>query len=636
MQRIRLAVVAAALVLGGLPQASGASAQAPAQVPGTGIVAGQAIDATTGRPVGGAVITLTQVAAAGQPAIPAAQARRGVAVANTDGRFVFRDVPAGSFALTATMNNYAPGATGRRRPGGPSTTFSLADGDRITNATVTLWRLSTISGTLLDDRGEPAVGVSVWALRRVLLPDGIAWSLTGGTVQSTDDRGHFRLAGLAPGTYTVSVRSTTQTNSVAGVAAWRAAMSNQGVVGANPFRGRPREAMESGAINIERSGFEIDGWQVKTSIGGSQPLPGPNGTVLVHQSTYYGNASTPNDAQVLTLAAGEDRTGIDLTLPLVAGQRVSGTLYGPTGPAGGHGLRLAPDVDYPIGYTTTDPQGRFVFLGIPPGTYTVRAHRVPVDPEMLMRMTGERPPADAGPPAPSLFADIPITVGAAPINNLALTLEPGARIAGRVVFEGTATPPTPEQLGRIALSVRPTGLSSELNQARIDPSGTFQTPGYAAGRYLLDITPPGPGWTLASMRTRGIDVAGQALTLEREDITDLVITFTDKVITLTGTVTPDDATTPPEATIVVMPADVNAWIASGMSPRLVVTTTTSATGAYQMTIPLTGDYLVVAVPPDVTPEVDPEFVARFAAGAVRVSFSAGETKTQPLTIRRPR
>jgi hypothetical protein len=67
-----------------------------------------------------------------------------------------------------------------------------------------------------------------------------------------------------------------------------------------------------------------------------------------------------------------------------------------------------------------------------------------------------------------------------------------------------------------------------------------------------------------------------------------------------------------------------------------VATTSTSTGAYQLTIPLPGNYLVVAVPPDANPEIDPDFATRFAAGAVRVSIAAGETKTVPLTIRRPR
>jgi hypothetical protein len=85
-----------------------------------------------------------------------------------------------------------------------------------------------------------------------------------------------------------------------------------------------------------------------------------------------------------------------------------------------------------------------------------------------------------------------------------------------------------------------------------------------------------------------------------------------------------------------MPADVAAWIRSGMSPLRIASTTTSVSGVYQLTVSLPGDYLLVAVPPEVEPEVTPEFAARFAAGATRVSLAAGETQAQPHTLRRPR
>jgi hypothetical protein len=132
-----------------------------------------------------------------------------------------------------------------------------------------------------------------------------------------------------------------------------------------------------------------------------------------------------------------------------------------------------------------------------------------------------------------------------------------------------------------------------------------------------------------------VDAAAQAFTLGNEDVTDIVVTLTDKTITLSGSVSAEDPSSPPEATVVVMPVDVRAWIAGGMSTRHVAMTFTS-TGTYQLTIPLPGDYLVVAVPPDVNPEIDPDFVTRFGPGAVRVSIAAGEAKTQPLTVRRSR
>ena len=71
-------------------------------------------------------------------------------------------------------------------------------------------------------------------------------------------------------------------------------------------------------------------------------MPAPNGAVLVHPPTFYPNARTSGEATFITLAAGADRSGVDLTLPLVSGMRVSGVLTGPDGPAANYGLRLSP------------------------------------------------------------------------------------------------------------------------------------------------------------------------------------------------------------------------------------------------------------------------------------------------------
>jgi hypothetical protein len=91
-----------------------------------------------------------------------------------------------------------------------------------------------------------------------------------------------------------------------------------------------------------------------------------------------------------------------------------------------------------------------------------------------------------------------------------------------------------------------------------------------------------------------------------------------------------------KATVVLFPADVPGWIASGMSPIRALSVPTSPTGAYQLQVLLPGDYMLVAIPPEVAPDVDADFVKRFGASAIRISFAAGDTKTQALTLVRPR
>jgi hypothetical protein len=204
------------------------------------------------------------------------------------------------------------------------------------------------------------------------------------------------------------------------------------------------------------------------------------------------------------------------------------------------------------------------------------------------------------------------------------------------VFEGTAAPPAAPQLQRIGVSVRSvvTVYGPTSADAMVDASAGFQTNGYPPGRYLVTASSPGPQWMLASVRVDGIDASDQALTIGSTDLTDVVITFTDKPTTFSGSVRAADSSPEVEATVVAFPADHKSWIASGMSPRRVASAATSASGAYQLRIGSPGEYLLVAVPPEVASDVDPEFIARFAGSATRVSIAAGETKSQALTVSR--
>ena len=635
-------------------------AHVPAQqlpvAPGSGLVTGQVIDATSKQPVGGAVVALTvppgdpapssAPPVAGMASPPAAIPRRAAAVTNADGRFVFRDVPAGTYALTATRNGYAPGATGRRRPGGPSRTFTLADGARINDAVVTMWRFATISGSVRDDRGEPVVGVYVRAMRRTMIGGRLELSFTGGGGEATDDRGQYRVTNLEPGSYLIMIRTSPQVAAVSTIEKYRAAAA------AGTAAAMSRQLREGGALNMVMNGLVIDGWQVSSSSD-PQILPGPNGTLLLSPMTFSGNVRSAAEATLLTLAAGEDRSGVDLTLPLVAGMRVSGTLIGPDGPAANHGVQLlaanadVPAYPYPLAYSITDAAGRFAILGVTPGSYVVRARRVSstgpvfVPAAPTAGVAGGRETVLAATPsnAPALFAETPVTVGASHVDGVTLTLQPGPRVSGRVVFEGTAAPPTAAQVQRIAVTVRAVVTNDAPGyggQTNVDATGAFQSAGYAPGRYLVSATSPTPEWVLASIRVGGVDASDQAVTLGATDVTDVVVTFTDKPIALAGTVRPTGPGTDADATVIAFPADTRAWLASGMSPRRFATAVTAASGAYQLRIGIPGDYLVIAIPPEIVPDLDPDLLTRLAASATRVSFAAGENKTLPLTVSRIR
>ena len=626
-----------------------AQQQTPA---GTAVVVGRVVEMVTNTPVGGASVTLATaavapVAGAPAPPSPSAPARRVVAVTNDDGRFVIRDVPGGTYTITAAFPGLASGAYGQRRPAGPSRPITVADGAR-EPVVIPMWRLGAISGTVRDDRGEPATGVYVNVLRRVMNNGRVELTFTGGGGEAVDDRGRFRVSNLVPGTYAVTVNSALRTNAVADLDAYYASAAAGTVT---PLLLRFRE---TGVLNItDNTGALVIGeWQLSTSNGDPRPLPGPDGTALVHPNLFYPGARTSGGATLITIGPGTERDGVDLTLPLVPGMRVSGTLTGPDGPAVNYGLRIAPvstgdpAFEIPIGYAVTDTRGRFAFLGVPSGAYVIRAYRIQPSGPLFI------PPAAGGPPGtrveaiepsasplPWWFGELAVTVGSSHVDGLAMMMQPGARVSGRVVFEGDTPPPAAARLQQVVMSIRPQfGLSEgPPNEARANAQAQFATQGFAPGRYVVQtVTSPGPEWTLASIRFGTTDVVGQAFTIGTQDVGDVTITFTDKTITLAGEVRAAESG-PTEATVVLFPADHQAWVASGMSPRRTAVAVTSPTGgAYQLRVPLPGEYLVVAIPPDIAPEIDGEFAKRFSAAGVRVSLAAGDAKTQALTVARVR
>jgi hypothetical protein len=227
--------------------------------------------------------------------------------------------------------------------------------------------------------------------------------------------------------------------------------------------------------------------------------------------------------------------------------------------------------------------------------------------------------------------------------NVAVTLEPGARISGRIVLEGATTPPRSTvfqpMLGAWFQPPWPLAhAQGPLPETRISATFEFTREGSPPGRYppLVSTTSfaSPAGWYLKSATYQGRDLIANPLQLDGHDVSDVVMTFTDRPTSLSGLVTGRDGQPDPGASVLVFPAEYQSWIDSGMPTMAARAVVASQTGTYAIDDLRPGAFLVVASSTDLLDRwQDPAVIRGLAAGATRVTLTSGARNTQDLRSR---
>lgn len=648
-------VVAASVCLSAETPASSQTTN-PASPPPTAALIGTVVDDGTGKPIAGALVTLFP--APGSPAALASSASRVPApqvLTGEDGRFMFTALAAGPFTLSARRGGYLNAAAGSSI-GGTGMTVFVAEGQTRAGLTIEMARPATVSGVVLDEAGDPVIGATVQVARRTLARGRASWSAVGANSSTTDDRGMYRVASLTPGDYVVFVSQSLANLPTSMVEAYQEAQNKTPRGQTNPLSA---EMFATGAFgnmpgstNGRLVGTQIEQLQQSTL----NTVTDANGHTFVYPLQFYPAASTPSTATVLQLRSGDDRSGIDLALRPVPAIKVSGTVTGPDGPAAFTAVLLAPKDEVQtfqapgrVG-TTTDATGAFTLLTVPTGEYVLRVTRIPpvqTTNNMVMQtitnadgsvtsMGSSSGPSRVVslPPDPTLWAEMPVSAGSKDITNLNISLQQGARLAGRVVFSGTTAQPEPSAVGALNFSLQPLGEQSSSRAPRtlIDEQGKLTTQGYPAGQYTANVSGLPTGWALESIKARGVDIWQVPLDLGSTDIPDVVITLTDKPSDLSGTVT-DRQGAPSAAAVFLMPADeplVHPW---GLNPRRVLGIRAGDTGAYTFRNIPPGEYRVIAID-DVSMlnEYTPAFVQSLVARATLVRIAKGDKHQQSLQV----
>ena len=604
-----VSAVALALAVGqGTPPAT-----PPAQA-ATALVAGQVVDAVTNRPVSDMVVTLTMAGAAGPT--PAVGPTGRKILTDGSGRFVFSNLVAGRYSVTAVRAGYVAGALGKLVPRGPSAPLQLRDGERVADLRILVWKHAAIRGRVTDEAGEPVIGARVSVLHRTMISGRPGY--TGATTTTTDDRGEYRAGLLEPGAYVVGVLATSTTLPIDTVDEYNAATGD-----ARTALQRVLFAAAPTMTSLGSSAHQVIGDHLLQVEGRlvAPPEVSRDGNVRIYPTTFHGGTSTISEAQVVSVAAGEQRAAVDLSLRLTRGFRVSGTVAESEGPLRPTPMFLFsaavqdPNPLQSIASTLSDASGRFTFLAVPPGQYLLRA-----------LLESAAPSGGAG-NGSLRWASSPVQVADRDIGSVKLTLQAGFRVAGRIVIEDdAATLP----MNRLFVTLEPAdrALFGEFSESQVGPDRTFRSSEAPPGRYR--VTLPGPaGWFVKSVARNGQVLEDLPFDL-KESITDLVITVSHRGAKVSGTVR--TATSVPDATaaVVLFPVDPRQWIDFSAYARRIKDVRASRDATFSIADLPDGEYFIVALPQQQLDWGQPRFFETLSRFATRVTLGPGEARSLDL------
>ncbi len=554
---------------------------------GTGRLRGRVVAADTGT-----VVRRAQVRISG-PDI-------GSKTAFTDaqGRYEFKDLPAGRFTINVSKSGFVSMQYGQNRPFEPGRPIDLAEAQLVEKIDLALPRGSAIAGRVLDEFGDAVADANVSAMR-MQYAGGKRRLAAMGRNSMTNDLGQFRLFGLPPGEYyvSVSVRS-----------------------------------------------FDT---MVMDMLGGSS-AGGPTGSNnnSGYAATFYPGTPSPAEAQRLSLAVGQELANIEIQMSPVRLARITGSATTSDGkPMAGALVMLIPAARdatamMPGGTSRTDKDGNFTVNGVAPGEYSLQVQSLAAimsAASQAMSMMGGGEGATAAPPPQAMereFAVASVSVTGEDITGLAITGTRGAKARGRMVFEGGQKPEGLTSLRLVAAPTDPDNMqaaATAFGMSAIKDPGTFEIDGLVGGRVFRLANPP-KGWFLKRITHDGDDITDRGFDFKPgEDVDGFEIVMTTRSQTLSGSVTNDKGEPVKEYTVVVFPQNQARWTA--LDSRWMAAARPDQQGQFKMTQLPPGDYYAVAVEYVAQGEwMDPEWLARSLGKASKFTLDEGATRTLDLKL----
>jgi hypothetical protein len=547
------------------------------QAAGTAIIRGRVVAFDSGTPVRRAQVR----AQSGE-----LRANRLVST-DAQGRFEFKDLPAGRWNLTVSKAGYMTLRYGQKRPFEAGTPIEISDGQLMERADFSLPKGAAVTGRIFDEFGDPVANARVQVLRYQIAQGQRRLNPAGGGDQ-TDDTGSYRIYGLAPGDYYIS-------------ATLRA--------GNGPF------------------------------------IDDNNSDTTSYASTYYPGTGSVAEAQRITLGIGQEQPNVNFALQPVRTVKITGTALSSMGTALSNGMVTLMPADGaggpgggPVlfnfgGNGRVRPDGSFSIANVAPGNYTLMAVAGPAGGRgggFALRVGGP-----GGPGFDDIeMATIPLSVGNEDLTGLTVVTGKGASLSGNIVAaEGSVAKLSTNQIQIMAQPANGQFMPGPFGNrpTRVEADGTFVLTGLT-GQKFVRVNGLPQEWTLKAVMLNGNDVTDSALDFRgNAENSGLQVIVTDKVSDLNGKVTTAKGDITRDYTVVVFPDDPAKW---AFPSRFVKTARADQQGQFRIrALPAEDRYLAVAVDYLEDGEgADPQFLEQIKGRATRFTLTDGESKSLDLKV----
>jgi hypothetical protein len=532
------------------------------------------------------------------------------------GHFEFRDLPAGRFTVSASKPGYVSTNYGAKRPQMPGLTIALADGQHVSDVTIRMPRGAVITGRVVGEQGQPVPNLRIVASERVIVNGEPSYRGFGSGAQ-TDDRGIYRIYGLAAGSYIV-----------------HASIS-------------PGIALGGGAPRVTTAAEVQWAQSAASTRPGAQssalPPPPPRGQGHRYTTVYYPGTTDHAGASAVTVGASEERSAVDFVVQLVPTATVEGIVLGIDGQPVGMNVQIMALskatvpmlglIEFPP-RASVAPDGRFSVSGLAPGEYMVTARAASSTARPMPAGRGGQ-----GPPSMDLWATADLSIAGLDMTGVVLRLAPGMKVSGRIVAEATTQPaPTDFSTGNVRLMSPPSaGMSLGVPPGLTNADGTFTFVGVPPGLYYLGAnlmggTPARPAWTAKSATVNGRDILDTPLDVRPgEDVANVVVTFTDRLTTLSGSLTDQAGRPAPGYFVMAFPVNSSHW--RQQSRWLRAPTRPASDGRFSVVGLPPGEYHLAAIT-EFSPQewYTPAFLQQLVPLSLKLTLREGEEHRQDIRL----